>query len=61
MAKKAKWERIESEASEDKKAGQPGEIFRLQVPGGWLVAASWGLGLGPLTYVPDAEHKWETT
>ena len=48
MIKDAKpWERIEFEVpTDDKKSGQPAEMFRLKVPGGWLIAAAWGTGRG---------------
>lgn len=58
IKKKAKaWERIEFEGSRENR-GQPAELFRLSVPGGWLVAAGWGLAPGPLVFVADAAHAW---
>jgi hypothetical protein len=54
------WERIEFEAPGQTKDQQPTEMFRLNVPGGWLVSAAWGgLQPGPLVLVPDAAHEWD--
>jgi hypothetical protein len=32
-------------------------IYRLNVPGGWLVTVSGGLSF-PVTFYPDPEHEW---
>jgi len=38
---------------------QPTEMFRLRVPGGWLVAAAWGgIQPGGLVLLPDHGHEW---
>jgi hypothetical protein len=55
---KQQWERIEFRKPEDPKSKQPGELYRLKVPGGWLVAHDWGNDLGPLVFLPDVGHKW---
>jgi hypothetical protein len=60
MAIKGKaWERIEFTPADDKRDGQPVEMFRLAVPEGWLVAAGWGTHPSAPTFVPDAEHAWD--
>jgi hypothetical protein len=52
------WERIEFPPASK---GQPVEMFRLQVPGGWLVAHGWGNNPGPLVFLPDENHTWDPT
>jgi hypothetical protein len=31
-------------------------LYRAKIPGGWLLR---GGGDGPLTFVPDPDHKWD--
>jgi hypothetical protein len=51
------WETIVfAKADGDTKEAQ---LRRIKVPTGWLVAHEWGDRLGPLTFVPDPEHKWD--
>jgi hypothetical protein len=33
-------------------------VYRLPVPGGWLVFAALSSG-GGLTFYPDPEHEWD--
>jgi hypothetical protein len=63
MVKGAKpWERIEFDKPADDAKG-PADLFRLKVPGGWLVTPGWGSGspVSPLTFVADAKWEWEPT
>ena len=61
------WEAIEEtyDAKQHPPNSYGGYTYRSRVPGGWLVAIwagnsphdhAWG---GGLTFVPDANHKWE--
>jgi hypothetical protein len=53
------WERIAFDAPAQTKDQQPTEMFRLKVPGGWLVAAAWGgIQPGGLVLLPDQRHEW---
>lgn len=57
MIKSARpWERIEFPPGDK---GQPVEMFRLKVPGGWLVAHGWGTSPGPLVFVSDPKVEWD--
>ena len=62
------WERIDSGNNGNEEYGQ-WILFRLKVPGGWLVrimsdsntgAPIGGMGSGAgLTYIPDPGHTWK--
>jgi len=34
-------------------------LWRLEVPGGWLVAVYSELGARNLTFLPDPKHEWD--
>ena len=35
--------------------------LRAKVPGGWLVAISFGIDTLSFTFYPDPEHRWDGT
>ncbi len=51
-----RWERLAAFDDEDELSPDV-DMWRTEVPGGWIVLAQAGDGLGT-TFYPDPEHKW---
>jgi hypothetical protein len=34
-------------------------VFRVKIPGGWLIYMDNGLGHSGATFVPDPTHEWD--
>lgn len=53
----------ESVGKQKREPGLCSNVYRAQVPGGWLVWAcqlgTGGGGPGGLTFVPDPRHAWK--
>jgi hypothetical protein len=56
-----KFEKIQVDMAREEKLKGFEEIYRTQVPGGWLVALKQGATeqLGGVCFVPDPDHEWD--
>ena len=48
-----KWQDLKSSA-----IGHVFSVYRVKVPGGWLVSVHMGDGVG-VTFYPDPNHQWD--